>query len=198
MQIQAINGVSFNGAEKPADKQNNAVNKKIDESAVYFSKSQLYQAKKLSVGREAADGNYKISSILAGFGAAIASIAAFLKSIKSLNLNKKLDKAVKDSASSERIAELKKAALKKQKGSTAALGIALALTFISIGAKAKNKFEADKTAKERGFMPDKEIDEKAVKDRDTIDKALKDTEIKEETKETSKDNNNEDNKKPAQ
>lgn len=212
MQIHAIRSIQFKGAETDNKDKSSAENKK-DTAAknspyAYYSKAVAYEAQKLSVGREKEDGEYKAATIIAGLGAVAASLMALFKSIKSLNLNKKLNKAIKNSASSERIAELKTAALKKQKGSTVALGIGLALTFVSIGAWAKNKFEADKTAKERGFMPDKELNQKAVQDKSTIDKTLdalktkdaetkdtetKDTETKEQTKEDIKEtaeNNN--------
>lgn len=201
MQIQAINGIPFKGAETD-NKDKKTENKKStsarDDMYAYHSKHRLYETLKLTLGREKEDSEYTTNAMFASIGAVIATSLAFIKSAKSLFLHGKLNKAIKNSASSERIAELKKAALKKQKGSAVALGIGLAFMFSAVWAWSKNKFEADKTAKERGFTPDKELNQKAVQDKSTIDKALdalktkyKETkeDKKEEIKETAENNN---------
>ena len=157
MQIQAISKFSF----KKINADNKDKEKKLNlakfSSEGYYSKSCAYNALKLSKGREKEDANYKLNSFLAGAGAVVASVTAFSKSVKSLATNAKLKKAIKNSASPERIAELKKAAAKKQKGSTIALGIGLVLSAVSAYFYGRNKAEAEKTAKERGFVSDKEF-----------------------------------------
>ncbi len=178
MQIQAINSVSFNGAEKPADN-------KHQNFFIAASKSALYDARRLSEGREEKDGKYK--TVQAGF--ALASFGAFFtgifKNIKSSKLFRQARKAAATS-SNERLNELKAASMQKSREAKSAVILGLGLLLVSRIIHSLNIFDSAKSLKERGFMSDDEIELKLL------------------AKKVEKDNNknkqepdNEDNKKPA-
>ncbi len=155
MQMNAIRNISFSGAETSNQKADNKPKKQGVHPYARYSEYSLQNAHKLSEGREKKDGEYKINTFFGASGAIIAGVAAFSKSLKSLGLNKKVQKAIKNSASAERIQELKTAALKKQKGSAIALGISLLFSALSIASLAINQHDAEKTARNKNSAANK-------------------------------------------
>ena len=159
MQIQAIKNISFKGAEalnsekKLTNKQQNTK----QNIYTFVSKGIVYETRKMSEGREEKDGKYKLAEL----GTCVLSIgaiaASLIKDAKAVKLDKKAKKLMKQSASSEKVNELKAASKQKIKGAKGALITAALLFVASRLIRSANVFDAKKTIKERGFMTDDEL-----------------------------------------
>ena len=124
----------------------------------FVSKGIVYETRKMSEGREEKDGKYKLAEL----GTCVLSIgaiaASLIKDAKAVKLDKKAKKLMKQSASSEKVNELKAASKQKIKGAKGALITAALLFVASRLIRSANVFDAKKTIKERGFMTDDELE----------------------------------------
>ncbi len=170
MQINAISNISFSAQQNVLENKNAGAeevknkpqNTKFDTFAAFLSKSVSYDSVRMSKGREEKDGKYK----LAQFGTAALAAGAFItgiaRSMKAFKLSKKAKKLAKQAASSDKINELKNNANQKLKTSKGAFIFGIAALAASRIIHLFNSYDAGKTAKERGFMSDDEVELKLL------------------------------------